>query len=188
MSRADAIAVLLVLAACEQKMRDQPRLDPLEEAPFFADDMEARRLPPGVVPRGQARLDRHLWEGRAADDQFVVTYPFALDRADLARGQQRFDIHCTPCHGRLGDGDGIAVRRGYPAPPGFTTARLRDASPGYLFDVVSHGRATMPDYDHIDVFDRWRIVAWVQVLQLSQHAPAAVLSADDRMHLVEAWR
>lgn len=188
MSRADALVLVLVLAACEQKMRDQARLDPLEAAPFFADDMEARTLAPGVVPRGQARLDRHLWEGRAADGALVTTYPFILDRADLARGQQRFGIHCTPCHGRLGDGDGIAVRRGYPAPPAFTAARVRDVSPGHIFDVVSHGRATMPDYDHIDVFDRWRIVAWVQVLQLSQRAPAAVLTADDRMHLVEAGR
>lgn len=188
MSRADALALVVVAAACRQEMRDQPRLDPLEQAPFFSDDMEARRPAPGVVPRGQARLDRHLWEGRSDDGRLVTTYPFAIDRADLARGEQHYAIHCTPCHGRLGDGDGMAVRRGYPAPLAFTAARLRDASPGHLFDVVRQGRATMPDYDHLDVFDRWRIVAWVQVLQLSQHAPAAVLTADDRLHLVEAGR
>lgn len=188
MSRADAVALLLALAACEQKMRDQARLDPLEPAAFFADDMGARTSPPGVVPRGQARLDRHLWQGRGADGLFVATYPFAVTRADLARGEQRYAIHCTPCHGRLGAGDGVAVQRGYPAPIAFTAARLQDAPVGHLFDVVTHGRATMPDYDHIDVHDRWRIVAWVQVLQLSQHAPAAVLGADDRMHLVEARR
>ncbi|MDC0721522.1 c-type cytochrome [Nannocystis bainbridge] len=186
MSRASAALLLLAALGCRQQMREQARLDPYEEAPFFADDMEARRLPDGVVPRGQARLDRHLWQGRAADGSLVTVYPFAITRADLVRGEQRYAIHCTPCHGRLGEGDGLAVRRGYPAPIAFTAARLRDAPVGHIFEVISQGRATMPDYDHLEIHDRWRIVAWVQVLQLSQHAPAAVLGADDRTHLVEA--
>lgn len=188
MSRPSALGLALVAAGCQQQMRDQQRLDSLEAAPFFADDMAARRPAPGVVPRDQARLDRHLWDGRDADGRLVTRYPFTIDAADLARGEQRYAIHCTPCHGRLGDGDGLAVRRGYPAPPAFTLARLRDASPGHLFDVITRGRAGMPDYDHLDVIDRWRIVAWVQVLQLSQHAPAGVLTAEDRVHLVEAGR
>lgn len=190
MSRPDPRAILAVLAllGCEQAMRDQPRIDPLEPASFFADGMGARDTPPGAVPRGHARADRHLWEGRRADGSLVAEFPFPITPADLLRGEQRYGIHCTPCHGRLGDGDGIVVRRGYPAPPPYTLPRLLTAPPGHLFDVITRGRAFMPDYDHLAVADRWRIVAWLRVLQLAGHAPVAALDASDRQRLAEATR
>lgn len=182
--------VLAVAGAlgCEQAMRDQPRIEPLEAAPYFANGMGAREVAPGAVPRGHARLDRHLWAGRARDGSLVESYPLVIEAVDLQRGEQRFNIYCMPCHGRLGEGDGMVVRRGYPAPPALTAERARTASPGYLFDVVTRGHAFMPDYDHIDVVDRWRIVAWVQVLQLSRYAPAATLPAGDRARLPEGRR
>lgn len=174
--------------ACEQGMRDQARVEPLEAADFLPDGMGARQVPPGAVPRGFAELDRHLWEGRAADGAFAVSYPFPIGERDLRRGQQRFDIFCTPCHGRLGDGDGIAVRRGYPAPPRYTSARVLAEPPGQIFEVITRGHAVMPDYDHIAVEDRWRIVAWVQVLQFSQHALVSALPPPDRARLEEVMR
>ncbi len=126
MSRASLLLGLLGLTACEQEMRDQARLDPLGAATLFPDGQGARELPPGVVPRGQARLDRALWAGRDADGSFVIRYPFPITAADLRRGEQRFEIHCSPCHGQLGLGDGMIVRRGYPAPPPYTAPRVRD--------------------------------------------------------------
>lgn len=181
MCRVDVVIAMVALAGgCEQSMRDQQRVDPLEASEFFADGMGAREVPRGAVPRGQARLDRHLWAGRGADGSYATSYPFAIARADLRRGEERFNIHCKPCHGRLGAGDGVVVRRGYPAPPPFTEPRLLAAAPGYLFGVISEGRATMPDYDHIAVADRWRIVAWIRVLQLSRHAPVEALAAAGR--------
>jgi mono/diheme cytochrome c family protein len=178
MSRVSPLA-LLGLLGCEQAMRDQPRVDPLADSPLFADGRSARELPPGVVPRGQARLDLPLWTGRAADDSFVARYPFPIAAADLRRGEQRFAIHCLPCHGRLGLGDGMIVRRGYPAPPPYSAPRVRDLPPAELFEVVTHGRGAMPDYDNVEVTDRWRIVAWVEVLRLSQRAPISMLSPEE---------
>lgn len=174
-----ALATVVAAGGCQQKMRDQPRIEPLEASEFFADGMGAREVPGGAVPRGQARLDRHLWEGRLADGSVASSFPFPITGADLRRGEQRFAIYCVPCHGRLGEGDGMVVRRGYPAPPAYTIPRLLAAEPGDLFDVVTHGRAHMPDYDHIPVADRWRIVAWVRVLQFSRHAAVEALSAAD---------
>ncbi|HEY8378497.1 MAG TPA: cytochrome c [Nannocystis sp.] len=179
------MVVVGLLAACEQGMRDQGRIDALEASELMPDGVGARHLPAGVVPRGQAALDRHLWEGRLADGTFARNFPFEIAEADLRRGRERFEIFCMPCHGRLGDGDGMAVRRGYPAPPPFSAERVVARAPGEIFDVVTRGHAVMPDYDHIPVEDRWRIVAWVQVLQFSQQALVSALPPPDRVRLGE---
>lgn len=188
MSRAELLAAWATLAVgCEQAMRDQPRIQALEASDFFADGMGARETPAGAVPRGHARLERRLWEGRRADGALVERFPFPITRADLRRGEERYAIHCVPCHGRLGEGDGIVVQRGYPAPPAYTVPRLLAAPAGHFFTVITEGRANMPHYAYLDVDDRWRIVAWLRVLQLAGHARVGDLGAGDRRRLAEAW-
>ncbi len=102
--------------------------------------------------------------------------PFPVTLDVLARGQQRFNIYCAPCHSRLGDGNGMIVQRGYRQPPSYHTDRLRKAPLGYFFDVITHGFGAMPDYaSQIPPSDRWCIVAYVRALQLSQDATQAAV-------------
>ena len=102
----------------------------------------------------------------------------------LRRGQQRYTIYCSPCHGLLGRGDGMVVRRGYRPPSSFHVERLRAQPAGYFFDVISHGFGAMPDYAaQIAVRDRWAIVGYLRALQLSQNVPVSTLSPDARARL-----
>lgn len=189
-----ALAVPLVLAAgCTQDMADQPRYEPLEASGFFANGMASRPLVEGTVARGHLRTDADFYEGRqGAQLTSAVPVPAVaaslgltgdeaqLRRAILLLGQQRFDIYCAPCHDRAATGQGMVVLRGFPAPPSLHSERLRQAPDGHLFDVASRGFGRMPSYaDQVSTADRWAIVAYVRALQLSQHAPAADLSADD---------
>jgi len=160
-------------------MHDQPSYSPLEPSEFFADGMSARAPVEGTVARGQLRLDKHLYEGRV-DGQFAESFPFAIDRAGLDRGHERFDVFCSACHGRVGDGAGMVAQRGFRRPPTLHDDRLRTVPPGYLYDVITNGFGAMWDYSaQVDVRDRWLIVAYLRALQLSQHtelgdAPAPV--------------
>jgi mono/diheme cytochrome c family protein len=105
---------------------------------------------------------------------FTTTFPFAIDKVALDRGQERFNIYCSVCHGRLGDGNGMIPKRGYRQPPTYHQDRLRNAPVGYLFDVITNGFGAMPDYSQqISVDDRWKIVAYIRVLQLSQQGTTA---------------
>ena len=163
-------------------MHDQPKFKPLAKNEFFSDRRSARPLVDGTIARGHLREDAVLYTGKA-DGKPVDTFPFAVSPAVMARGQERFDIFCAPCHGRTGDGDGMIVRRGYRKPPTFHQDRLRQAAPGYTFDVITNGFGAMPDYaQQIPVRDRWAIVAYIKALQRSQHAaidgvPAAARAA-----------
>jgi mono/diheme cytochrome c family protein len=105
---------------------------------------------------------------------FTSTFPFPIDRTALDRGEERFNIYCSVCHGRLGDGQGMIVKRGYRQPPTYHQDRLRQAPVGYIFDVITNGFGAMPDYaSQIQVDDRWKIVAYVRALQLSQQGTTA---------------
>ena len=116
--------------------------------------------------------------------QPATEFPFAITRAELDRGENRFNIYCAPCHSRLGDGRGMVVQRGYRQPPSFHIDRLRDVPPGYIFDVITNGFGVMPDYRaQIAVEDRWAIVAYVKALQLSQHASQGDVPDADRQKL-----
>ena len=111
-------------------------------------------------------------------------FPFEMTRAVMDRGHERFDIYCSPCHSRTGMGDGMIVRRGYRRPPTFHQDRLRQAAPGYIFDVITNGFGAMPDYAaQIPVPDRWAIVAYVRALQRSQQATLADVPTADRVRL-----
>ena len=175
--------VPLALAGCRQDMHDTPRHEPLEASRFYADQRAARELIDGTVPRGFVNEDDFLNTG-LVDGAPAEQFPFAITRADLDRGQERFNIYCAPCHSRVGDGLGMVVQRGYRQPPSFHIDRLRDAPPGYMFDVITKGFGVMPDYrSQISVQDRWAIVAYVKALQLAQHATEADVPEADRSKL-----
>jgi mono/diheme cytochrome c family protein len=168
---------------CRQDMHDQPKYIPLRESSFFGDDRSARPLVPGTVARGQLHEDGLLYTGKANGADATV-FPFPADAAVVARGRERFDVFCSPCHGRTGQGDGMVVRRGFRRPPNFHQDRLRSAPVGHIFDVITNGFGAMPDYAaQIRAEDRWAIVAYLRALQLSEHATIADVPADRRRDL-----
>jgi len=169
----------LVAAGCRQDMHDAPRYDPLEASAFLPAMASAQPLVEGTIPRGGLRQDPWLYTGRV-DGQDVTAFPFAITAADLDRGEERFNIYCSPCHSRVGDGTGMVVQRGYRQPPSYHIDRLRTAPVGYLYGVITNGFGTMPAYAaQVPVTDRWRIVAYIRALQLSQHATEADVPADE---------
>jgi len=192
-----ALCLPLLLAACErarQDMYDQPRYKVFAPSTLFADGASARPLPPGTVPhaRGGFAGSSSGRVGSAAvlrDQQAEAARqnPYPIDLQLLRRGQQRYTIYCTPCHSPAGDGDGLVVRRGFPAPPTYHSERLRAAPDRHLYDVISHGYGIMYPYaDRIEPAERWAIVAYIRALQLSQHARAASLAPQLRAQLERA--
>jgi mono/diheme cytochrome c family protein len=169
-------------------MHNQPKVKPLTKSDFFEDGMASRALPPGTVPRGYLRADKAYYSGRTGD-QLLNEFPMAVTEQVLRRGQERFNIFCSPCHGRLGSGSGMIVQRGYKQPASFHEQRLRDVPAGYFFDVISNGFATMPSYaSQIPTEDRWAITAYVKALQFSQNAHLVDLTAEDREKLMQAGK
>ena len=178
-------AVLLFATACRQDMHDQPKYQPLERSTFFLDESASRMPVPGTVARGELRDDPLLYTGKV-DGQDALFFPFRIDEPVMARGQERFNIYCSPCHGRTGLGDGMVVRRGYRRPPSFADERLRQAPVGHFFDVMTNGFGAMPDYAaQIKATDRWAIVAYVRALQLAAHAAMDDVPAAERGRLQE---
>jgi mono/diheme cytochrome c family protein len=174
------VVALLGLSACRQDMHDQPKYVPLRESTFFADGRSARPVVPGTVARNQLHDDALLYTGKV-DGADATVFPFPIDERVMARGRERFDIYCSPCHGRTGAGDGMVVRRGYRPPPSLHVDRLRLAPAGHFFDVITTGFGAMPDYAaQITAADRWAIVAYIRALQLSEHATVADVPADQR--------
>lgn len=184
MRKAAALAALaLGLAACQQDMANQPKHKPLSGSAFFDDGRSARPPVPGTVARGQLRDDEHLYTGKI-NGQLAGTFPFAVTAAVMARGQDRYSIHCTPCHGALGDGRGVIVSRGLKQPPSFHMDRLREIPAGHFFDVITNGLGAMQDYSaQIVPQDRWAIVAYIRALQLSQNATLDDVPAGERPRL-----
>lgn len=176
------LALVIVLSAC----RGQPFEDPpvfvqpnmhyqekfryQQENEFF-EDMRADRLPvEGTVSRGNLRIDHEYYEGVDEDGDFVTSIPTDVDRSFLMRGQERYDIYCTPCHGGSGDGQGIITEHGL-VPPTFHDDEARDWEYGRIYSAIHNGYETMQSYRHlIPVEDRWAIVAYVRALQISQDA------------------
>ena len=171
MRRALTLLALCGLSlGCRQDMHDQPRYEPYARSDFFGDDLSARHPVEGTVARGQLREDDHLYAGRV-DGAPAATFPVEITRELLARGHERYDIFCSPCHDRLGRGRGMVVQRGYRQPTSFHDDRLRAALPGYYFDVMTNGFGAMSSYaSQVPVRDRWAIAAYIRALQLSQSA------------------
>lgn len=192
------------LSACRRDMQDQPKVNAYRPNPFYRDGASARPPVEGTVPRGYLRADREFYLGKKSntgqqsgslstvplmtspaatasstspaalypDD--VETFPFPITKDDLNRGQERYQIFCSVCHGATGNGDGMIARRGFnkPAPASYHQDRLRQAPVGHFFDVMTNGWGAMPSYAaQIPVEDRWKIIAYIRALQLSQMPP-----------------
>ena len=167
-------------------MHNQPRYKPLATADFFGDGRSARPPIEGTVARGQLRIDKVLYTGKE-NGHDVTEFPFPITKADLLRGQARFNIYCSPCHSRLGDGNGMVVRRGFRQAASYHTEKLIKAPVGHFFDVMTNGFGAMPSYaSRVDPVDRWRIAAYIRVLQLSQNATIADVPTDQREALEKA--
>ncbi len=175
---------LLAVPACSQQMARQPAPRPLAPSDFFPDSRSARTPVAGTVARGQLHDDPALYQGRDARGEPVKEFPFAMTKAVLERGRQRFDIFCSVCHGLTGQGDGRIVQRGFTRPPSYTKDKSRyyslrvgpekapyltDVAVGHIYDVITNGFGAMPAYaEQVPVRDRWAIAGYVRVLQYSQ--------------------
>lgn len=205
------IVVSLLVGACQQQMSKQPYYRPLEKSRFFADGRSARPIPAGTVPRNRPLAGSPLASGQApgyADNvvsadvpptqrmQFVSEFPFQMTVADLSRGRERFEIFCAACHDPLGTGHGKIVERGYLEPPSYLTDNsrgfervgirrsLREVPVGYFFHVITEGFGGMPAYrSQIPPADRWRIAAYIRVLQFSQNVPLGSLPAAEQTQM-----
>ena len=188
-------AYCLLFSGCRRDMQDQPKAIAYRENSFYKDGTGSRPLVEGTVPRGYLREDRAFYLGKKAGAQLtpgspqtppavssannqaglypddVDTIPMQLTKEDLDRGQERYNIYCSVCHGMTGNGDGMIARRGFnkPSPANYHQDRLRQAPVGHFFDVMTNGWGAMPAYaQQVSVEDRWRIVAYIRALQLSQ--------------------
>jgi mono/diheme cytochrome c family protein len=204
MRRLPPIAALFVLlAGCRHEMYDQARYEPQEASDFFADGKADRPLLPGTVPRldprDQPRDEEYdRIQVGVVDGKPVEQIPFAVDMALLERGQERYAIYCSPCHGLTGKGDGMIVQRGFSPPlplygkrpqPGKSPAAtfyedLRDAPVGHFFEVITNGHGAMYSYaSRVAPRDRWAIAAYIRALQLSRYARADELPTEEREKL-----
>ena len=195
-----------LLTGCRRDMQDQPKAIAYRENSFYKDGTGSRPLVEGTVPRGYLRQEREFYTGKKSgvgttaqeagkmpanrpqdvgapattlypDD--VETIPMTITKADLDRGQERYNIYCSACHGMTGYGDGIVARRGFnkPSPANYHQDRLRQAPAGHFFDVMTNGWGAMPSYaSQIPVEDRWKIIAYLRALQLSQQASSPTVN------------
>jgi len=200
------VAVLLALTGCERAMQDmyeQPRYRPLQPDTLFADGSSLRTPPPGTIiaragpfaesssgraattpPPDVAPVVTPLLKAPAEDTAIPTDLPVPVTEALLARGRERFEIYCSPCHGYGGRGDGMIVRRGFPPPPSYHTPRLRQAPSPHFYAVITHGYGAMYSYAaRVAPADRWAIVAYIRALQLSEHTPVALLTPGDHKRL-----
>jgi mono/diheme cytochrome c family protein len=177
-------ALMLALGGCRNDMHHQAKIKPFRESTFFADGASARALPEGTVARGFLREDAALSRGQGPDGKFVEKIPVPITRALVLRGRERFDIYCSPCHGRTGEGQGMIVQRGFKRPMSYHIDRLRAERAGYFFDVMTNGFGQMSSYAaQVPPEDRWAIVAWIRTLQASHHMPKEFLLKEDEEKL-----
>ena len=173
----------MALCSCRKAMVEDGHIKPFEQSRFFSDGTTARAPVAGTVARGQLDSNTAFSRGEL-NGRLVTGFPMPVTKALVERGRERFDIYCSVCHGRTGEGNGMIPQRGYPAPPSYHQTRLRDAPPGYLFGVITHGYGVMYSYaDRVSASDRWAIVAYIHALQLSQNAVWNDVPLNQRSHL-----
>jgi hypothetical protein len=178
-------AVAMLLFGCRLDMHVQPKYLPYEPTDFFGDGRSERQPVPGTVARGQLRVDELMFSGR---ENGVVAdkFPFPITKADLDRGRERFNVYCTPCHDYTGSGQGMIVQRGFPQPPSYHIQRLRDAPVGHFYEVMTNGFGAMYSYAaRVEPADRWRIAAYIRVLQLSRNAKIEDVPEAERQKLTQ---
>ena len=177
------LASIIGETACRQDMQDQPKYKPLQESRFYADGRSARPIPAGTIARDELNDDDLFHTGKA-NGTWTDTIPLTVNMQLLRRGRQRFDIYCSPCHGRIGDGNGMIALRGVRRPADLTSARIREEPPGYIFDVITNGFGGMGDYgDQVPPHDRWAIVAYMRALELSHNATLADVPPQEQSQL-----
>jgi mono/diheme cytochrome c family protein len=172
----------LCLAGCSRlDMQDQPKYRPQRPSDFFADGRSERQPVEGTIARGALNEDTAFYEGKDAAGKDIEAFPLAVDKDFIERGQGRYNIYCAPCHGAIGNGLGMIVRRGFKQPPSYHIDRLREAPVGHIYDVISNGYGAMLNYaSQVQPRDRWAIVAYIRALQYSQNANVNDLPAEAR--------
>jgi mono/diheme cytochrome c family protein len=176
---AAAVATIALAATigCRQDMQDQPKFFPQRGTTLYTDGRSVRPQVANTVARNQLHEDSYFATG-LVDGKEGDGLPFPLTAQVLQRGQERYNIYCTPCHSRVGNGEGMIVQRGYAKAGNFHTARLQTAPLGHFFHVITNGYGAMPDYaSQVTPADRWAIVAYIRALQLSQNATQADVPA-----------
>ena len=159
-------------------MHDQPSFTAMEASSFFPDNTASRPPVAGTVARGHLREDELLYRG-TVDGGPAEVFPFPIDEAVMARGQDAFNAFCSPCHGRTGRGDGIIVQRGFTRPPDLTDEAARTAPVGHIFNVITNGFGAMPDHAaQVQVSDRWAIAAYLRALQNTTAAIGDIPAAE----------
>ena len=182
-SIAACLALAAVLAGCRRDMQDQPKYRPLRASAFFNDGRSARPIPANTVATDELDAADVIHTGYV-NGTWAESIPVTVDLSLLWRGRERFDIFCSPCHSRLGDGNGPVAQRGFAAPMNLQTDRVRRSPPGYIFDVITNGFGAMGDYgDQVPVHDRWAIVAYIRALELSRAGTIADVPPDARAQL-----
>ncbi|MDQ3219143.1 MAG: cytochrome c [Acidobacteriota bacterium] len=187
-----AFCLLFIGCGVRSDMQDQPRYDAYEKSEFFSDNRASRNIPEGTVARGHLKENKALHTGKidnpnanlqvetatdATGNTLVSSFPNDIDEFPVPvtmelvnRGQDRYNIYCIVCHGPVGNGDGMIVRRGFPQPPTYHDDRLRNAPVGHFFDVMTNGWGKMNSYaDKLSAADRWAVVAYIRTLQISQN-------------------
>ncbi|MGB9233386.1 MAG: cytochrome c [Terriglobales bacterium] len=175
----------LAVAGCRLDMHIQPKYLPYEPTTFFSDGRSERPVVEGTVARGHLRLDELFYTGKENGVE-ADEFPFPITKADLQRGQERYNIYCSPCHDYVGNSYGFIVRRGFPLPASYHIQRLREAPAGHFYGVITNGMGAMYSYaDRIDPVDRWRIVAYIRVLQASRNAHLSDVPQAERQKLTQ---
>jgi mono/diheme cytochrome c family protein len=160
----------IVCAGCRQDMQDQPKFVPQRSTTFFSDGRSVRPQVDHTVARGQLGEDSFFYTG-VMNGKEVDALPFPATMTVLERGQERYNIYCTPCHSRVGNGAGMIVQRGYKAAGNFHSGRILSEPLGHYFHVMTYGYGAMPDYAaQITPADRWAVAAYIRALQYSQNA------------------
>jgi mono/diheme cytochrome c family protein len=169
---AAVVLFAVTLAGCREDMQVQPKYDGLRRVWFFPDGRSARPIPDGTIPFDETQENPALATG-VVKGEFVTTIPLPVTTGLLERGQERFDIYCSPCHGRTGNGDGVIAHRGFKEPANLNGDDIRNAPPGYLYAVLVRGKGAMASYAYQikSIRDRWAIIAYIRALELSRAAP-----------------
>lgn len=187
LSLAIAVFVAILAAACKPQMGVQPKYEAYEKSDFFDNGSAMRPLPPHTVARGQADAYDAFHTGINPDGTLVTEFPEPVTPELLARGREQFNIYCSVCHGFTGNADGMIVQRGFPTPPTFHQARLREAPIGHFVHVIQSGYGVMFPYgSRVDAPDRWAIAGYIRALQLSENATPVDAPADERIKLEES--
>jgi hypothetical protein len=169
-------------------MFQQPKSNPLSASDFFLDGAGSRPLVPGTVARGHLDENGEFYTGKRGTN-LIENFPLPITRALLDRGHERYDIYCSVCHGRTGEGNGMIPQRGFPAPPSYHIDRLRQAPVGHFFDVMTQGYGVMYSYaSRVAPEDRWAIIAYIRALQLSHDARLEDVPSTERAKLESSSR